>query len=153
MTLSIRKATLAELDALLALADVCVQGPKWSRASWEHTLRSSLSEVPARAVLIAATTERLVGFGVVHAVGDVGEIETLGVLASVRRSGVGKRLCEALIMWAKELGLGEVRLEVRSRNQPALALYEQLGFRVQGERRSYYTEPDDDAILMGVALQ
>ena len=39
-------------------------------------------------------------------------------------------------------------LEVRAGNAAARALYERLGFVVVGERRKYYREPVEDALIM-----
>jgi ribosomal-protein-alanine N-acetyltransferase len=48
--------------------------------------------------------------------------------------------------------VAEVNLEARASNQPALALYLQLGFVESGRRTRYYQFPVDDAILMRLRL-
>ena len=39
-------------------------------------------------------------------------------------------------------------LEVRKSNGPAIHLYEQAGFRVEGERKNFYESPREDAFIM-----
>jgi ribosomal-protein-alanine N-acetyltransferase len=53
-----------------------------------------------------------------------------------------------MFAWCRVEGAGKVELEVRSANTGAMGLYERLGFRVEGKRKGYYREPDDDAVLM-----
>ena len=56
---------------------------------------------------------------------------------------------------AEELRLaqvGEVLLEVRASNCPALALYRALGFAETGRRPLYYVDPEEDALLLRLRL-
>lgn len=46
-----------------------------------------------------------------------------------------------------------VLLEVRASNDPALALYASMGFRQVGLRKKYYSSPEEDAVLMTLALR
>ncbi len=41
-------------------------------------------------------------------------------------------------------------LEVRESNEAARALYGGLGFRHVGTRRSYYRQPPEDAVVLGL---
>ena len=69
-----------------------------------------------------------------------------------RRQGFGRALAEAALVWSRMVGARRMLLEARASNHPALTLYASLGFRVDGTRRCYYRNPDEDAILMSVAL-
>lgn len=46
-----------------------------------------------------------------------------------------------------------VLLEVRASNQPALALYASMGFQRVGLRKRYYSNPEEDAVLMTLPLR
>jgi GNAT superfamily N-acetyltransferase len=57
----------------------------------------------------------------------------LMVAAAARGRGVGRALGEHLIGWAREHGFGGVQFNaVAASNEPAVALYERLGFTIVG---------------------
>lgn len=58
---------------------------------------------------------------------------TIGVVAAYRGRGVGRRLLVALLDAARDAGIGRVSLSVEPDN-PALRLYEDVGFRRVGVR-------------------
>jgi ribosomal protein S18 acetylase RimI-like enzyme len=45
-----------------------------------------------------------------------------------RGKGVNQKILDALLDWARESGLTEVRLEVYNENQPAVRAYDKAGF-------------------------
>jgi ribosomal-protein-alanine N-acetyltransferase len=80
------------------------------------------------------------------------ELENIVVAPAIRRRGVGARLLGEFIRYARaEEGSG-IFLEVRESNQSARALYRKLGFEETGLRKSYYSDPLEDAILCSLRL-
>ena len=69
-----------------------------------------------------------------------------------RGGGYGKMLLEECEEEARRRGAEILRLEVRRSNEAARGLYEKAGFTVTGERKNYYREPPEDALLMEKAL-
>jgi len=59
----------------------------------------------------------------------------IGLLPPYRGRGLGRRLLEACVAKAWEVGMTRVELEVREDNPRAIKLYEQLGFAHEGLRR------------------
>jgi RimJ/RimL family protein N-acetyltransferase len=76
----------------------------------------------------------------------------LMVAASSRRRGIGTLLLEQAVAWARESGIRKLELHVFPWNEPALALYEAVGFRQEGLRRRHYFRDGEevDAILMAL---
>src|SRR5439155_54509 len=73
----------------------------------------------------------------------------LMVAASHRRLGVATALLAAAERWARAAGVAKLELHVFPRNEPAIALYEKLGYEREGYRRAQYRRPDgraEDAI-------
>ncbi len=60
--------------------------------------------------------------------GEDGWIGGVGVSLPARRTGVGEELMRAALAEARALGLRRVWLEVLIQNEPAIRLYEKLGF-------------------------
>ena len=92
--------------------------------------------------------ERLLGFiGLWLMVGEA-HIVTVAVRESHRRMGIGERLLIAAVELAAVAGEDVVTLEVRKSNEAAQRLYAKYGFERVGLRVRYYTDNDEDAVLM-----
>ena len=83
---------------------------------------------------------------------DEGQITNIATHPDHRRRGLAASVMGALLQEARARGLVSVTLEVRVSNAGAIALYEKFGFRVWGKRPRFYTNPTEDALIMGVTL-
>ncbi|MBQ6230833.1 MAG: GNAT family N-acetyltransferase [Eubacterium sp.] len=81
---------------------------------------------------------------IIYSESDVFELQRIAVRESERRKGLADRLMKALL----EAVDGRVILEVRSKNVPAIGLYNKYGFNKIGVRKEYYSDPVDDAVIM-----
>ncbi len=77
-----------------------------------------------------------------------GEIYRIAVDERYRGRGVGYRLLSFALKTEHGRGLEATFLEVRRSNIPARKLYRAYGFREIGERKNYYKNPTEDAVLM-----
>jgi len=154
----IRSATQADLADIFALERSVASAPHWAvEVYWsivDAPTASSPDVDPRRCLLVAtALNGQVLGFaaGVVQKTGPA-ELESLAVAPSARRRGIGAALCCEIAAWARTLRASELLLEVRMSSDAAVALYKGLGFEEIGRRPGYYREPEDDAILMRLAL-
>ena len=85
-------------------------------------------------------------------IGSEWELENMAVVPSVRRQGAGTLLLQKLIAQARAEDGKSIFLEVRESNVGALALYRRFGFEQTGIRKSYYSDPPEDAFLCRLAL-
>lgn len=78
----------------------------------------------------------------------------MGLLASHRGFGLGQRLLTLALQRARQRGLERVTLSVLHDNAPARALYERLGFQIEGRRRRDWKRDGTyrDSILMALDL-
>jgi ribosomal-protein-alanine N-acetyltransferase len=87
------------------------------------------------------------GFVLARAAGGEAEILTLAVVPAARGQGLGRRLLQAALIRAQELGAQTMFLEVGVENPHALALYARLGFTRVGMRKGYYAGRGDALVL------
>jgi ribosomal-protein-alanine N-acetyltransferase len=147
----IRRASPADLEAILAIEQACAEAPHWSRPLWLAVLCGEQGKEPMRASFVAECNGRILGFAVASRAGELAELESVVVSESLRRKGIGKALCQQVMDWSRD-GASALELEVRISSKGALALYRSLGFVEQARRREYYRNPTEDAVLMVVRL-
>lgn len=98
-------------------------------------------------MLVVEDESALRGFLVARFGSDECELENIVVNAECRRRGLGRQLLASLISAARDRHLRRILLEVRESNTTARAFYEKFSFVMSGMRKSYYTDPTEDAVL------
>jgi ribosomal-protein-alanine N-acetyltransferase len=95
----------------------------------------------------------LTGFALAWRAADELHLTDLGVDPRHRRQGIARQLVLELLTEARVAALRIALLEVRASNVAALALYGGLGFVELDRRRRYYSEPEEDAVVMQLELR
>jgi ribosomal protein S18 acetylase RimI-like enzyme len=126
----IRPATLADLDALLAIEMRCFDGQdRFSRRSFRYLLTK------ANAITLVTEIEQVLE-GYVSVLFNTGtslaRIYSLAVRPESRGKGLGEALMEAAEAAAIARGFVTLRLEVHPDNASAIALYRQHGYKQFG---------------------
>jgi [ribosomal protein S18]-alanine N-acetyltransferase len=75
-------------------------------------------------------------------------INSLAVDERYRRQGIASALMRQVLSRGRDAGVRSATLEVRESNGAGRALYESLGFAVEGVRRGYYEHPVEDALVL-----
>jgi len=116
----------------------------WSMSLFlsELALRSS------RAYYVAFVGRQLVGYGGLMMTLDDGHVTTIAVDPAWHRQGIGTRLLLALSRAGIAMGCTGLTLEVRVSNEAAQAMYRTFGYAPAGVRKNYYTETNEDALVM-----
>lgn len=109
-----------------------------------------LSLLPSRPALPNQVPElnSILGFAGLWLMVDEAHITTIAMHPDFRRQGLGELLLVSLIDIAYEIGAKWVTLEVRVSNYPAQGLYRKYGFREAGVRHRYYSDNQEDALIM-----
>jgi ribosomal-protein-alanine N-acetyltransferase len=133
-----------DLDEVAALEAASFTNP-WTREMLARELRHS--DV-ARVYGLRDAGGRLLAFCACWVVFDELHINTVAVAADRRREGLATRLLGFVFSEAAEAGVRRATLEVRRSNEPALRLYERLGFSVRAVRAGYYSHPEEDGLVL-----
>lgn len=116
---------------------------------WSTTLfNSELAQRVTRRYTVAIISGAVAGYAGLMLVEDQGHVNTLTVDGALHHRGVGTVLLLDLARTAVGAGANHLTLEVRAHNEPAKALYMKFGFAPIGVRRNYYSETNEDAIVM-----
>lgn len=150
----IRSMIPADLDRVLEIAGGLKQAPQWPRSAYLAALDPE--GAPPRIALVAeepAPPAAVAGFAVAGLLLPQAELEIIAVASEAQRRGLAGQLFQALAAELARAGVSEIILEARASNQPALGLYQRLGFTEAGRRPGYYHDPLEDAVLMRLGLE
>ena len=157
--MKLRAATPADIPSMVELERACPAAAHWTEKQYQQAVQPDIGD-PERLVLVAEASRRvatvveerfsgppIVGFLVARHLAPEWELENIVVTANARGKGIGSQLLDALLARTREAQSEAVFLEVRESNTAARSLYEKAGFQQAGRRKSYYTNPAEDAIL------
>jgi [ribosomal protein S18]-alanine N-acetyltransferase len=102
---------------------------------------------PDRILCVVEDEGAIRGFLVARFTAAECELENLVVAVTNRRRGFGLQLVQSLIAAARQRNVERILLEARESNVAARALYEKVGFELTGQRKAYYSHPEEDALL------
>jgi ribosomal-protein-alanine N-acetyltransferase len=83
---------------------------------------------------------------------DEAHITNIAIHPDYRGKGLGKALLKHMMQLAASLGSMKMTLEVRVSNEIAQSLYRKMGFEATGIRPRYYSDNQEDAMIMWVNL-
>lgn len=142
--ITIEPASLAQLDALMALENKCFETDRLSRRSMRRFLSSEQS-----VFLVALEQGQCIGYLLVifHRGTRLARLYSVAVDPRWRGKGVARMLMQSGEKESQDRGALYFRLEVNNRNDNAIALYHSLGFREFELLQDYY-EDHSDALRM-----
>ena len=141
--MTIEKMNADHVSQVAQLEKLCFSDP-WSENSVASELKNALSYW-----LVALEGETVTGYIGSQTVMGETDMMNVGVHPDFRRQGIGEALILALIEGLKtEMESQCLTLEVRASNDPAIGLYEKLGFEQIGLRKNYYRNPREDAKIL-----
>lgn len=140
--MKIERMTKAHLDSVCLIEESCFSHP-WSRNSLESELENENS-----LFYVCIYNNVVAGYIGMNTVLDEGYIFNVAVDNQFRKLGIGTTLIKSLVDYAKSNNFYLLTLEVRESNAAAISLYSKFGFVKVGERKNYYSSPQENAILM-----
>lgn len=120
---------------------------------WTKSLyRRELLENSFASYFVIEIDQKVIGFCGLWLVIDEAQVTNIAVDPSYRGHGYGSLLFQYMIKHAMEKGATNLSLEVRKSNNQAQSLYRKFGLEKAGVRKNYYTDNNEDAIVMWVGL-
>ncbi|MBX3259028.1 MAG: ribosomal protein S18-alanine N-acetyltransferase [Labilithrix sp.] len=151
---TIEPMTEADIDATLAI-DLASFHPRDiggeredPRRAREENLREELARTWARLRVARGRGGDVLGYILFWHVVDEIHLLNVAVAPAARRRGVGRALVDDLVAFARRERAAKVLLEVRASNEPAIRLYERLGFARFNVRKAYYSDGEDGVEMM-----
>lgn len=138
----IRKMTEADLDQVLAIENETFSDP-WSEDDFRNSLLDDKNDY-----LVVDIDGKIAGYCGFWGVLEEGDIFNVAVKKEYRRQHIGETMLKALLEKGISRGITSFTLEVRCSNEPAIRLYETLGFTSAGIRKDFYSKPREDAVIM-----
>lgn len=96
---------------------------------------------------------KLCGYIFFHVIIDEAVILNFAIDPAKQGQGHGKYLLVESLKELNQSGCTHFYLDVRESNETAIKLYEKQGFCALGRRKHYYSNPDEDAIMMGLVYE
>jgi len=145
--MKIREAMHLDLPVLASMEKQLFSDSPWSMGQFKE----EFAGVPKTRIFYVATDEenQIIGYAgvLVVAAGVEADVLTVGVLPQNQKQGIATAFMQRLEDWSLTKGAPAMMLEVAIGNDPAIALYEKLGYSNISTRRDYYG-PGLDAFVM-----
>jgi ribosomal-protein-alanine acetyltransferase len=150
MSHQIRIASAADLEQIMQIEKACFGNDAWSKSNMKSELLA-----PHTTYVVAEGSNSLIGYAGLSKLASSAssDIQTIAVSDSHRNLGVGRKLMESLLAFAREQNAKEVFLEVREDKPVPQKLYASLGFSAIDRRESYYQPDGVAAIVMRLDLE
>jgi ribosomal-protein-alanine N-acetyltransferase len=151
-SLRIRPMAERDLDAVMAIERGIDSAPHWNESVYLALIEPDGRPYLKRSAMVAEVAAEVIGFAICRLVADVAELESIVVAPNWHGRGLGRLLLSECVRQVKGLGAFRFDLEVRESNAAAIRLYRGAGFVETARRRTYYSDPEEDAVLMSVIL-
>ena len=139
MNLNIRIATIADVPSILHIYAEALDNHKVLSAEEAQKIFIKQSQYPDYHVFIAEYNQRAVGTfallvmeNMAHMGTPSAVVEDVGVLPGLQGQGIGKKMMEYALQYAKEKGCYKMSLSSNLRREQAHQFYESLGFKKHG---------------------
>lgn len=142
-----RNMTLSDLERVAEMEKTIFPSP-WLKES----IRYFIEKDRYAEALVCEIDNNVVGYAFYWIVACEIHIANIAVDAPYRRKEVGKRLMHYMLRKGKNAGAKYAVLEVRQSNKTAIRMYNKFGFSKTAVRSKYYSDNQEDAVVMAKIL-
>ncbi|PWT92520.1 MAG: ribosomal-protein-alanine N-acetyltransferase [Acidobacteria bacterium] len=139
---------LADVDQVRKIEKASFRSP-WPRSYFVQEInRNPISY----SIVLRDPSKNVVAFCIAWIMNDVLHINNIATDPKCRKRGYAQTVLESMLDLGRSYGCIEVKLEVRVSNEPAIRLYERLGFQVVSKISKHYDDNGEDAFVYARAL-
>jgi ribosomal-protein-alanine N-acetyltransferase len=142
-TLEISPMSVDDIGDVLRVEAQCFS-TTWPR----NAFLNELTENRLAHYFIGRAEDATIAYGGLWVILEDAHITTVAVDPAYQGKGYGERMLVWLLDEAINRGASWITLEVRESNQTAQNLYKKYGFTVVNTRRGYYSDNDENALVM-----
>lgn len=144
---TIRKMQESDLEEVLIVENLSFQAP-WTK----NIFLKELADNPNASYFVLKIGNLLVGYAGLWLSSKLAQVTNIAIHPAYRRKQLGEKLFRYLCHYAILQGAQQLSLEVRASNIAAQKMYRKFGLVPAGIHKRYYTDNDEDAIIMWVNL-
>ncbi|SFS90386.1 ribosomal protein S18-alanine N-acetyltransferase [Marininema halotolerans] len=145
--IDIRSMSVADIPAVLQVERASFSAPWKRQAFYNELVHNQFAHY-----VVVEREKRIIGYSGMWLILDEAHITNIAILPELRGQGIGNYLLDFLMEMACEAGASKMTLEVRVSNDHAQRLYRKKGFAATGVRPGYYTDNQEDALIMWAEL-
>ena len=118
-------------------------------SSWpQNAFLNELNDNKLAHYFVGRIDNRLVAYGGIWVILEDSHVTTIAVEPEQRGTKLGERMLIHLLEEANARGASWITLEVRESNDVAQRLYRKYGFTTVSTRRGYYSDNNENALVM-----
>ena len=147
LTIKFRLMEVKDIDQVVKIEEKSFTTP-WSAEAFQNELTNNQFST----YIVMEEGENIIGYCGTWIVIDEAHVTNIALLPDYRGKGLGELLLRNVMDVLRKLGAASMTLEVRVSNHIAQSLYQKLGFKPGGIRKNYYSDNNEDALVMWVNL-
>jgi [ribosomal protein S18]-alanine N-acetyltransferase len=145
--LTIRRMELADISQVVSVEIASFSSP------WHAEIfNQELTENQHAHYFIIEINKKIIGYVGMWVVLDDAQITNIAILPGYRGNKLGEKLFRFALQQAVKMGVSRLSLEVRTSNIVAQKMYRKFGLVPGGIRKNYYTDNNEDAVVMWVNI-
>ena len=145
--LRIREMENSDIEAVMEIDEKIFNTP-WNKRIFDY----EINENKFAHYFIVETNQTIIGYIGLWIVYEDAQITNVAILEDYRGYKIGEHLFGYAVQYAQNQGAERLSLEVRVSNKIAQNMYEKFGLVPAGIREKYYTDDNEDALVMWVDL-
>ncbi|MBD1224650.1 ribosomal protein S18-alanine N-acetyltransferase [Virgibacillus halodenitrificans] len=143
----IRKMHIIDVDAVMEVENATFSTPWTTDIFYQELVDNDYAHY-----FVMEADKKIIGYVGLWLVIDDAQITNIAIMPGYRGNKLGEKLFEFTIQQILLLGGTRLSLEVRKSNTIAQRMYRKFGLVPGGIRKNYYTDNQEDAIVMWVNL-